>query len=46
MEGGKGLHRLVLVNDGVDDDMYEVGVGEQGSTSRQFHPCSGEAFSS
>ena len=45
-EGDKGINRLVPVNDGINNDMDEVGVSEQGSTSRQFHPCSGEAFSS
>ena len=39
-------HSILSVNDGVNNDMDEVGVGEQGSTSRQFHPRSGEAFSS
>ena len=29
MEGDKGIDRLVLVNDGVDDDLDGVGVGEE-----------------
>ena len=40
-EGEKGIDRLVPDNDG-DGDLDDVGVGEQGSTSRQLHPCSGE----
>ena len=39
-EGEKGIDRLVP-DDG-DGDLDDVGVGEQGSTSRQLHPCSGE----
>ena len=39
----KGIHRLVPVNDGIDDDLDGVGVGQQVSTSRQFHPRYGEA---
>ena len=33
---------LVPLNDGFDVDLDGVGVGEQGSTSRQFQPRSGE----